>query len=123
MGADKSLAWPGRKQDNVSVRMSWISLGALPCKKKKLDDSSSLDVVEIARVPNVLPSFFRSCSGLSAPGSVIQPRTTRAAQSLAPTVEKRNEHSNIPSCHIKRGKIYDDLRNSLHHKKYFATRG
>jgi len=34
-GADKSLARPGRKQANVSVRMAWISFGALPCRKKK----------------------------------------------------------------------------------------
>jgi len=34
-GADTSLARPGRKQANVSVRMAWISFGALPCKKKK----------------------------------------------------------------------------------------
>ena len=34
-GTDKSLARPGRKQTNVSVRMAWISFGALPCKKKK----------------------------------------------------------------------------------------
>jgi len=37
-----------------------------PClaeKKKKLDDSSRLDVVEIARVPDILPSFFPSWSG------------------------------------------------------------
>jgi len=33
----------------VSVRMAWISFGALPCRKK-LDDSSRLHVVEIARV-------------------------------------------------------------------------
>ena len=46
--------------------MAWISFGALPCKKKKLDDSSRLDVVEIASVPNVLSSLFRSCSDLSA---------------------------------------------------------
>jgi len=32
--ADKSLAWPGRKQANVSVRMALISFGALPCRKK-----------------------------------------------------------------------------------------
>ena len=31
-GASKSLAWPGRKQANVSVRMVWISFGALPCR-------------------------------------------------------------------------------------------
>ena len=34
-GADKSLARPGRKQANVSVRMASISFGALTCRKKK----------------------------------------------------------------------------------------
>jgi len=34
-GADKSLARTRRKQANVSVRMAWISFGALPCRKKK----------------------------------------------------------------------------------------
>jgi len=58
-GADKSLARPGTIQANVSVRMALISFGALPCKKKKLD-SSRLDVVEIARVPDMLPSLFPS---------------------------------------------------------------
>ena len=58
-GADKSLTQPGRKHANISVRMAWISFGALPCKKKKeLDDSSRLHVVEIARVPDMLPSLF-----------------------------------------------------------------
>ena len=47
-GAVKSLARPGRKQTNVSVRMAWISFGALS-SRKKLDDSPRLDVVEIAR--------------------------------------------------------------------------
>ena len=52
-------------QGNVSVRMVWISSGALRCrnKKKNLDDSSRLDVVEIARVPDFLPSLFPSWSG------------------------------------------------------------
>jgi len=62
-GADKSLARPGRKQANVSVRMACISFGALPCRKKKIDDSSRLDVVEIARVPDMLPRLFTSWSG------------------------------------------------------------
>jgi len=31
--------------------------------KKKLDDSSPVDVVEIARVPDMLPSLFPSWSG------------------------------------------------------------
>jgi len=34
--ADKSLARPGWKQANVSVRKAWISFGALRCRKKKL---------------------------------------------------------------------------------------
>jgi len=48
-GADKSLARQGMKKANVSVRMAWISFGALPCTKKKIDNSSRLDVVEVAR--------------------------------------------------------------------------
>jgi len=58
-GADKSLARPGRKQANISVRMAWISFVAPVLRgKKKLDDSSRLDVVEIARVPDMLPSLI-----------------------------------------------------------------
>ena len=48
-GADKSLARSGRKQAIVSVRMAWISFGALPCRAAGgggLDDSSLLDVAE-----------------------------------------------------------------------------
>jgi len=62
-GADKSLARPGRKQANVSVRMAWISFGALPCRGGgELDDGLRLDVVEITRVPDMLPSLFPSWS-------------------------------------------------------------
>jgi len=63
--ADKSLAKPGRKQANVSVTMAWISFGALPCRGGwgEPDDSSRLDVVEIARVPHMLPSLFPSWLG------------------------------------------------------------
>ena len=62
-GADKSLARPGMKQANVSVRMAWISFGALYWKEKKLDDNSRLDIVEIARVPDMLLSLFPFWSG------------------------------------------------------------
>jgi len=34
-GADKFLARPGSKQANDSVRMAWISFGALTCREKK----------------------------------------------------------------------------------------
>jgi len=70
-GADKSLARPGRKQTNASVRMAWISFGALPCRKKKY--------LMTARVSMLLKSresltCFRACflpgraKDLSAPG-------------------------------------------------------
>jgi hypothetical protein len=35
----------------------------LALQEKKLDDSSHLDVFEIARVPDVFPSLFPSWSG------------------------------------------------------------
>jgi len=63
-GADKSLARPGRKQANVTVRMGGISFRTLPCRKKKLDDSSCLDVVEIACLPDMLLSLFPLLVGL-----------------------------------------------------------
>jgi len=59
-GADKSLARPGREKANVSVRMARISFGALPCKEKKFDGSSRLDVIEIAHVPDKFSSLFPS---------------------------------------------------------------
>jgi len=62
-GADKSLARPGRKQANVSFRMACNSFGALLCRKKNLDERSRVDVVEIARVPDMLPRLFPSWSG------------------------------------------------------------
>jgi len=43
-----TVVYDGACSPNISLRMAWISLGALI--KKKLDDSSRLDVVEIARV-------------------------------------------------------------------------
>jgi len=38
----------------------WSEFPSAPCLalKKKLDDISRLDVVEIARVPDMLPSLF-----------------------------------------------------------------
>jgi len=45
-----TVAYDSARSPNVSIRMAWISLGALPCRKKKLDDRSRLDVVETARV-------------------------------------------------------------------------
>ena len=57
-GADKSLARPGRKQINVSVRMESISFGALPCRKKKnlMTASVSMLMKESASLTS-----FRAC--------------------------------------------------------------
>jgi len=43
----------------------WREFPFAPCLagKKKLDDSSRPDVVEMARVPDMLPSLFPSWSG------------------------------------------------------------
>jgi len=43
----------------------WREFPSAPglAKKKKLDDSSRLDVVDIARVPYMLPSLFPSWLG------------------------------------------------------------
>ena len=43
----------------------WREFPSKPClaRKKKLNDSSRLDVVEIARVPDMFPSLFPSWSG------------------------------------------------------------
>jgi hypothetical protein len=44
----------------------WREFPSAPClagKRKDLDDTSRLDVVEIARAPDMLPSLFLSWSG------------------------------------------------------------
>jgi len=60
-GADKSLARPGRKQ--AMFLSEWREFPSAPCLAgEKQLDSSHLDVVEIARVPDMLPSLFPSWS-------------------------------------------------------------
>ena len=62
-GAVKSLARPGRGKKNKLMLLSeWREFPTAPCLggEKKLDDSSRLDVVEIAHVPDVLPRLFPS---------------------------------------------------------------
>jgi len=41
----------------------WREFHSAPCLAGKLDVSSRLDVVEIARVSDMLPSLFPSLSG------------------------------------------------------------
>ena len=50
-----TVAYDGACSRNVSVRMAWISFGALPCRKKKLNDSSRVDLVQIVRVTYIFP--------------------------------------------------------------------
>ena len=56
-GADKSLARPGRKQVNVSVRLAWISFGALPYRKRKLMTAS----VSMLLKSRASLTCFRAC--------------------------------------------------------------
>ena len=44
--------------------MNFLRRLALQEKEKKLDDSSRLDVVEIARVPDMFPNFVSLLVGL-----------------------------------------------------------
>jgi len=80
--ADKSLARPGTKQANVSVRMAWISYGALPCRKRNL---MTARVSMLLKSPASL-SCFRACffpvraKDLSAPGG------SRSQELLPPDV-------------------------------------
>ena len=62
-GADKSLARPGKKK--LMFPSEWREFPSAPwlAGKNKLDDNSRLDVVEIARFPDMLPSLFPSLSG------------------------------------------------------------
>ena len=55
-GADKSSTRPGRKQANVSVRMTWISFGAMPCRKKLMTARVSMLLKSRASV-----ICFRAC--------------------------------------------------------------
>jgi len=60
---DKSLALPEMKKKLMFVS-EWRKFPSTPCLagKEKLDESSRLDVVEVARVPDMLPSWFTSLS-------------------------------------------------------------
>ena len=58
--------YPDQEGNKLMFLSEWREFPPAPClagKKKKLDDSSRLDVVDIARVPDMLPSFFPSFSG------------------------------------------------------------
>ena len=92
-GADKSLARPGRKQGNFSVRMAWISFGALPCKKRNL---------MTARVSMLLTSrasltWFRACFLPGRPQDLTAPRCCRTfnGKHFNPLNTKLN-----PICHL-----------------------
>ena len=56
--ADKSLARPGRKQAIVSVRMAWISFGALPCRKKKKKNLMTACVLMLLKSRASLTCFW-----------------------------------------------------------------
>ena len=55
-GVDNSLAQRGRKQANVSVRIAWITFGALPCRKKKMTARVSMLLKSRASL-----TCFRAC--------------------------------------------------------------
>ena len=57
--------WPDQEGNKLMFLSEWREFPLAPClreeeKKKKSDDSQRLDVVEIARVPDMLPGLFPS---------------------------------------------------------------
>jgi hypothetical protein len=56
----------------------WREFRSAPCLagEKKLDDSSGLDVVEIARVCDMLPSLFPSCLGQGLISTTVNVRNS-----------------------------------------------
>jgi len=55
---------PDQEGNKLMFLSEWRDFPSAPClAEKKPDDSSRLDVVEFARVPDVLPSLFPSWSG------------------------------------------------------------
>jgi len=62
-GAGKSLARPGKKHAMFLSEGREFPSASCLAGKKKLDDNSLLDVVQITRVPDMFPSLFPSWSG------------------------------------------------------------
>ena len=56
---------PDQEGNKLMFLSEWREFPSAPClaEKIKLDDSQRLDVVEIARFPDILPSLFPSWSG------------------------------------------------------------
>jgi len=56
--------YPDQEGNKLMFQSEWREFPSAPCLagKKKIDDSSRLDVVEIARVPDMPPSLFPSWS-------------------------------------------------------------
>jgi len=59
--------YPDQEGNKLMFLSEWREFPSAPClagkKKKKLDGSSRLDDVEIARFPDMLPSLFPSWPG------------------------------------------------------------
>jgi hypothetical protein len=59
--------WPDQEGNKLMFLSEWREFLSMPYlkkkKKKKHVDSTRLDVVEIPRVPDMLPSLFPSWSG------------------------------------------------------------
>ena len=57
--------WPDQEGNKLMFLSEWREFPSAPCLagKKKLDDTSRLDVAEIARFYDMLPSLLPSWSG------------------------------------------------------------
>ena len=94
-GADKSLARPGRKQANVSVRMAWISFGALPCRKRNLMAAR----VAMLLISRASLTCFRACFLPGRAKDLLAPRYIRNINSIYKKCEGRDSSVSIKTCY------------------------
>jgi len=120
-GADKSLAWLGSKQANVSVRMAWISFGALPCRGGKKN-------LMTARVSMLLKSrasltCFRACfhPGRAKDSSAPRYTDTKLTEVSATRALSQYARHSTPECSkcLKKKKLAFSFRIKV--KKYLGS--
>ena len=104
-GADKSLARPGRKQANVSVRMARISFGALPCRKRNLTARVSMLLKSRASLTCFLACFLPGqAKDLSAPRYLL-----RDTHTLTHTTHSTRSSRNFSVCYSLQRKFINSL--------------
>jgi len=126
MGADKSLTGTGKKQANVSVRMAWISFGALPCRKINLMTARVSMFFEVARFAwhaSELGSFLVGLSTYQHPGTTSVLRTELWEPAYYRPINRGRHMSDITSLRLSpEAHIYFCLQSVTSETVLFSKR-